>query len=71
VRLVVLSGNRLEFTGGAKGVTMELFSLQGRCVLRQSDRNIVPLARLPQGVYFARVIDKGKVIAAKKAFIVK
>jgi hypothetical protein len=65
-RLVLLSGSRLRFTGSAGEVTIELFSLQGRCVLRQAGRRTVPLARLPQGVYFARVSHRGKAIASRK-----
>jgi subtilisin family serine protease len=70
-RLVVLSGNRLMFTGNAKGVTVELFSLAGRLVLRQAGKTTVPLARLPQGVYFARAVDKGRTISSRKISIVR
>jgi len=68
-RLVLLSGNRLKFTGGAKDVVIELFSLHGRRVVRAVDKSIVSLARLPQGMYFARAVQKGRVLCSRKITI--
>jgi minor extracellular serine protease Vpr len=70
-RLVLLSGRRLKFTGSAKAVSIELFSLSGRRVMRTVDKSTASLAPLPQGVYFARAIEKGRVICSRKVSIVK
>jgi minor extracellular serine protease Vpr len=71
--LVVLSGSRLRFTGSGKNIALELFSLQGRRIVRVVDGSTVSLARLPQGVYFARAVDgeKGRIISSRKVSIVK
>jgi minor extracellular serine protease Vpr len=70
-RLVLLSGHRLKFTGNAKAVSIELFSLQGRRAMRTVDKSTVSLAHLPQGVYFARAIEKGRVVSSRKISIIK
>ena len=65
-RLVLLPGSRLKFTGSAKGAAVELFTLQGRRVMRVVDKSTVSLAVLPQGVYLARAVAKGRVISSRK-----
>jgi minor extracellular serine protease Vpr len=68
-RLVRLSGNRLKFIGSAKGVAVELFSLSGRLLLRQVDKNVVSLAPLPQGIYFVRAAANGSVLCSNKVSV--
>jgi subtilisin family serine protease len=74
--LIRLSGNRLRFIGSAKSssgeLTVELFSLSGRRLMRQTSLrwgDVVTLAPLPQGVYFARAVEKGRVLCSGKVSV--
>jgi subtilisin family serine protease len=72
-RFIRLPGNRLLFTGsseGAKnGVTIELFSVNGRRIMQQllgRNNTVVTLAPLSQGVYIVRAVEKSTVLCSSK-----
>jgi hypothetical protein len=69
--LICISGNRLKLAGGTAGASIELFNTAGRLVLRQAGNVPVRLSRLPQGLYLARALDKGKAVAAIKVSVVR
>ena len=72
-RFIRLPGNRLKFTGNPKdannGVTIELFSVNGRRIMQQlfsRNNTVVTLTPLSQGVYIVRAVEKSMVLCSSK-----